>query len=175
MLCEKCKQNKAKFHIVKIVGGEKTTMNLCEECARIYENIVIEVGKNNSIDSIVTNIFETIQSQKDLQNKDAEWKCPQCGLSMKDFKESEKLGCNECFSSFEKNLMIIINNLQGNNIHLGKFPKKRGKELKVKNEIVLLKYKLSAKVKTEEFEDAAIIRDEIKALEENVLEGKYHE
>ena len=175
MICEKCKQNRAKFHIVKIVGGEKTTMNLCEECARIYENIVIEVSKNSSIDNIVSNIFKTIQNQKDLQNKDAEWKCPRCGLSMRDFKESGKLGCYECYPSFNKNLMIIIDRVQTKNIHVGKFPRKRGNELKVKNEIVLLKYKLIEKIRTEEFEDAAIIRDEIKTLEQSVLGGKDHE
>ena len=175
MICEKCKQNRAKFHIVKIVGGEKTTMNLCEECARIYENIVIEVTKNQNIDNIVSNIFKTIQNQKDIQNQDAEWKCPHCGLSMKDFKESGKLGCNECYPSFEKNLMIIIDRVQSKSIHVGKFPQKRGNVLKVRNEIFLLKYKLSEKVKTEEFEDAAVIRDEIKSLEQSVLGGENHE
>ncbi|HZK01454.1 MAG TPA: UvrB/UvrC motif-containing protein, partial [Anaerovoracaceae bacterium] len=92
--------------------------------------------------------------------------CPQCGSTYNDFKRSGKLGCSVCYSTFNNMLAPLIKRIQGNNVHAGKIPKKSGSLIKLRKEIKSLKDQLQQLVETEEFEEAARVRDEIKELEE---------
>lgn len=172
MICEKCKLNSAKVHIVKIVNGKKTSMNLCEQCAKIYENIIFEASKGNVINNFnfVSNLFEAIHGQT-TQDNQSTIKCGKCGLTFDGFRKSGRLGCGQCYNTFSKNLDAILEKVQGKNIHIGKIPARTGGELKIKNEILKLKKELNEKIKKEEFEEAALLRDEIKELEKCILGG----
>ena len=80
-------------------------------------------------------------------------------------------GCENCYKVFANKLDIVLKKLHGNNRHVGKklilTPEKRvvTTRKKRKNKIDELKEKLQECIKNEEYEKAAIIRDEIKKLE----------
>lgn len=171
MICEKCKQNPAKVHIIKIINGKKTSINLCEQCAKTYENIIIEVTKGKNINNLVSSLFETIHGQAENTKNNTGPKCGTCGLTLGGFRKSGRLGCKDCYSMFKGNLDMILEKVQGKTIHVGKIPHRSGGELRIKNQILNLKKELNDKVKKEEFEDAAVIRDEIKALENSIAGG----
>lgn len=175
MLCEKCKLNDAKIHIVKIVNGKKSSMNLCEECAKIYENIILEASNGKNINNLVSNLFEAIHGYSINPDSSESIQCPKCGLTLDGFKRSGRLGCNECYETFISNLEVVLDKVQGKNVHIGKIPEKSESELKIKNQIFNLKKDLKEKIKKEEFEDAALLRDEIKMLEKNLVGGGAHE
>lgn len=89
--------------------------------------------------------------------------CPGCGLTPADFKEHGRLGCSKCYETFEGKLEAVINKLHRGGSHLGKVP--GGKKRVVSaEELAKLKRRLEEYVSREEYEMAAEVRDQIKAL-----------
>lgn len=89
--------------------------------------------------------------------------CTGCGLTPADFKETGRLGCPKCYEIFEAKLEPVIKKLHKGESHVGKVPK--GQERSVSpEEIAALKRRLDEYVSREEYEMAAVVRDQIKSL-----------
>lgn len=164
MLCENCNIREATIHKTKIVNGVKEEIHLCEECAKKSELFSLE--NNFSIHNFLSSLLEGGLTPDITVTGDQDKKCPQCGSTYNDFKRSGRLGCNVCYSTFNNMLAPLIRRVQGNNTHTGKIPKKSGSSIRMRKKIRDLKLQLQQLVETEEFEEAARIRDEIKKLEE---------
>ena len=164
MLCENCKIREATIHKTKIVNGVKEETHLCEECAKKSELFNLE--NNFSIHNFLSGLLEGSLTPGITVTGDQDKKCPQCGSTYNDFKRSGRLGCNVCYSTFNNMLAPLIRRVQGNNTHMGKIPKKSGSSIRLRRKIKDLKIQLQQLVETEEFEEAARIRDKIKKLEE---------
>lgn len=178
MLCDKCKKNQAKINLVKIVNGEKHETWLCEECAKNISNMPFfeDLGKDGKapfqglLTDILTNIENTV---KDVPKKLV---CEQCGLTYDEFEKSGILGCSNCYNVFSNNIKNKLEKSQGKTKHVGKIPKINGENLYRKQKLNALKSKLQEYIISEEYENAAIIRDKIKELEiiikENIIKDK---
>lgn len=163
MLCEDCNSKDSTVHMTKFINGKKEEINLCDECAKKKE--ISSFENNFSIHSFLASLLEgnTAPSVNITykQNK----KCPQCGSTYNDFKETGRLGCNICYETFSDMLTPLIRRIQGNTVHVGKVPKRSGASIRLRNELKSLKGKLQQLVEQEEFEEAAKIRDDIRRLE----------
>lgn len=169
MICENCNKNNASVFLTQIINGEKKEFQLCSECAAINynENLFDNLFKG-FIESLINDInFNYIS---DENNNDL-IKCSKCGLNFDDITKIGKVGCSNCYSIFKKELNMAVKNIQGSTLHTGKFPKKSGVHMYNEKMIEELKGKLKQKIKDEQYEEAAIIRDEIKKLEGNVTHG----
>ncbi|MBQ7235548.1 MAG: hypothetical protein IKB30_01735 [Clostridia bacterium] len=49
--------------------------------------------------------------------------CKKCGTKLSDFYRTYMLGCPECYSAFEREILLALKKIQGANIHTGKMPK----------------------------------------------------
>lgn len=161
MICERCHQKQASVHLQQIINGEKTERNFCKECAAQIEMPI-------SLDQFFQGFLGSFASSP----RAAEVTCPECGFSYKRFKDSGRLGCNVCYPAFRKELTSLLKHLHGSSEHQGKFPKKAGAELMSKRRIETLRQQLSKAVESEEYEEAAHLRDEIKHLEAEAGESK---
>lgn len=170
MICEKCNLNQARINIVKIINGKKTSMNLCEQCAQLYENILIDNIGNKNVDDFIMSIYEAIYDP--AHDYEHTLQCNVCGLTLEGFKNTGRLGCDNCYHTFRTQLDVVLEKVQGKNIHIGKIPKRTGGVIEIKKQILNLKKELNEKVEKEEFEEAATIRDEIKRLERTLPEVK---
>ena len=93
----------------------------------------------------------------------AEKICPQCGLSGSELYKKGKIGCAECVDTFRKELVSIIEHIQGRSKFSGRIPKSLAEEASVNVEE--LKEKLALAVAEERYEDAALYRDLIREQE----------
>jgi protein arginine kinase activator len=96
----------------------------------------------------------------------ADLRCGFCGLAFKDFRESGRLGCPHCYSTFETPLRALLRRIHGGTQHMGKVylpPDPSASEMEKRLET--LRRKLQRAVETEDFERAARLRDEIRTLE----------
>ena len=59
----------------------------------------------------------------------------------------------------------MVKRIQGNEIHVGKIPRKAGGAILTKKEIKSLKVRLDEAIRKEDFEHAVLLRDEIRELE----------
>lgn len=168
MLCQNCQQREANVHITKIINGVKQELHLCEECARENNEFNINImnpfsfASPMSFQNILEGFFEIMGSPYQIPEPIT---CPVCHQSFDDFKRTGKMGCANCYRTFNAEITPIIKRVHGNIQHTGKVPKRTGGILKIKRDIERLKEELRIAVMNEEYEKAAKLRDQIKELE----------
>ncbi len=170
MLCQKCKQNIATSHIHYVRNGIVRDMYLCDSCA-------VEYKKSISYDGDIFKMLSSILNDNSIQFKE-KTKCECCGTDFDTVRRTGKVGCANCYVIFETELSPLISRIHSKTTHVGKKPctieavvedNSKQEESKVNEkvqQIAELKAKMAEAVVKEDFESAARIRDEIKALEE---------
>ncbi len=92
------------------------------------------------------------------------------GSTLKDIVDFGRVGCSDCYDKFEDRLAPSIEKIHGNVKHIGKnvtyTETTNNKKQTVNDTLTQLKEELKQAVKEQRFEDAAVIRDKIKALGE---------
>ena len=98
--------------------------------------------------------------------------CPTCSSTLQSVVKNGLFGCSHCYEYFERYVPEIVTRVQLNQQrHIGKIPSQAHETLKLKRDIETLEKSLQEKVKTQAFEEAAVIRDKIQALKD----GEPHE
>lgn len=166
MLCQKCNEKKASVHLTKIINGQKNEIHLCEECARKNEDFNWETPF--TINNFLTGLLDSIQSSPIKVDYIQTTTCSKCGMNYGRFKQLGRLGCSECYTTFNEKLMPLIKRIHGSENHIGKIPKREGSVIRIKKEIMNLRKELKRAVEKEEYERAVELRDRIKTLEDNL-------
>lgn len=166
MFCDDCKKNQASIHFAGVNNGQKVEMHLCEECAA-KKGIKMLSNLNFTIPNVLGNIIGHLYSgQPTLSpSEQAGTRCPGCGLSFTDIRQTGKLGCGQCYQVYQEELEATLKRLQGSVQHSGKIPARSGKTVLLRRQIDNLKIQLQEAVINENYEKAAEIRDSIKGLE----------
>jgi protein arginine kinase activator len=164
MLCEICGENEAVVHFTQVVNNKTTTMHLCEKCAAEKGLETKQPEGNLPLADFLAKTGGDATVPDESQGDDT--KCPFCGLSFSAFKEAGRLGCPQCYSTFESYLRGLLRRIHGGTQHVGKVylppdPSITEREKRLE----ALRRKLQRAISTEDFERAAEIRDEIKSLE----------
>ncbi|WP_077368883.1 UvrB/UvrC motif-containing protein [Anaerosalibacter sp. Marseille-P3206] len=162
MLCEDCGKNEATMHFTKILNGDVTELHLCEECSKKYKEF--EFDTSFSFHKFLTGLIDNLQGGP-VKVDYSDLRCEVCGMSYSKFKQVGKFGCPHCYESFKSKLIPILREVHGDDNHVGKIPKRAGGVIGLKKEINKLKDELNELVETEKFEEAAVVRDRIKALQ----------
>jgi protein arginine kinase activator len=167
MLCEKCKKNEAKVNLITVVNGQKHEIWLCESCVKDISNIPFfsSIGQNGALpfQGMLTEILSNVGSKANVDNNDVnEIVCSNCGLTYDEFKKTGRLGCSDCYVAFKVVLEPRIKSLQAGVKHIGKIPRMKGQEIVRRRKLKDLKAEMQKLIVTEDYERAAIVRDEIK-------------
>lgn len=159
MMCEKCGKNPATTHLKTVVNGVVHEDHLCSYCAA-------DAGYTNfgslSLTNMLASMFGENLSHNQLISKK---RCECCGASFSDIAQTGRVGCSECYLTFKNELMPSLNRLHGKAVHVGGTPKEEKQIDKKTDKIKELKEQLKSAIETEDFENAAKLRDEIRALE----------
>jgi protein arginine kinase activator len=173
LFCDECKIRPAAVHMTKIVNNKKTQLSLCHECAKKYQQeFGFGLDTDFSIHKFLSGLLEADTVDADLgKGLQDTLRCEVCGEDYSCFQKSGRLGCAKCYDTFGANLEALLKRIQGSSTHLGKLPKKSGFDLRQKQQLKNLREKLQELIAAEEFEFAAKVRDDIKALEKTIEEG----
>lgn len=169
MLCQECNQRKASLHFTKIINGEKTEFHICEQCAK--EKGEQFPGTNSfSIHQLLSGLLhfeQPLQTGQGQVQSVRELVCDKCEMTYEQFTRVGRFGCAHCYKSFEAKLDPILKRVHsGNQAHAGKIPQRIGGGIQLQRKIDALKQELKQYIEKEEFEKAAELRDEIRALEQ---------
>ncbi|HNX13436.1 MAG TPA: UvrB/UvrC motif-containing protein [Oscillospiraceae bacterium] len=179
MLCENCKKNEANTTLTRNINGHVTVQHLCAECAAKKG-----LGTMGSVfGSMLGGIFS------DFVGTNPAAKCKVCGSTFADFTRTGKAGCPNCYEEFYPQLLPTLQKIHGKTGHVGKAGTVRENAAKTdepsetekkadekpssarvptkEDKIEDLKARLAKAVVAQEYEQAAALRDEIKALEKN--------
>jgi len=161
MLCCVCKEKPATVHLTQIVGDKMQKLDLCEECAKAK-------GVNDPAGFALADLMLGLGAAQEVEQAvGAELKCPRCGFSQADFKKSGRLGCPECYKTFSEGLGGLLKTMHKGTRHTGKAPEALRKTRENSDRLKTLQKKLTKAIEDENFEIAATLRDEIKAITES--------
>ena len=198
MLCERCKIREANIKYTEIINGVKTEHNLCSQCAREmdfgqYSSIFEGDFPFGKLLSGLLGLGENTSSREQEMRQIT---CPTCGLTYEEFLKKSRFGCADCYQVFDLLITDNIKKLQGSENHKGKIPKMRSRSAgfgaesgedagmedmpkaapagtqedgdDTESRLMRLRRQLEAAVKNEEYETAARLRDEIRAIKEEI-------
>jgi protein arginine kinase activator len=92
--------------------------------------------------------------------------CARCGGTFQDFRETGRLGCSDCYRTFESPLRDLLRRLHGSTHHLGeRYAERDPAAAQAREQAAELREQLRLAVETENFELAAEIRDRLRVVE----------
>jgi len=163
MLCCICKEKEAKVHLTQIVGEKMQKVDLCEECAS-------QKGVNDPAGFSLADLLLGLGASQEMEQAagGVELKCPHCGFTQADFKKAGRLGCSECYDTFAEGLDGLLKTMHKGTKHVGKIPQALQQSRDLSDRLKALQKKLDKAVADEDFEQAAVMRDEIKMTKEKL-------
>ena len=174
MLCDNCKERDAIINLTQVEHDSKVTLHLCEQCAQQKGvetgGAVVKSPLGNFLGAVVKgggSPGALVPASGDAL------RCPACGSTLRDFRDSGRLGCDRCYVSFDTHLRDLLRRLHGSSQHVGErydLPGKQGgngveSSDDPRSRLLELKAQLRRAVEGENFELAAELRDRIRVLE----------
>ncbi len=151
MKCDVCGLRPASGVISMISNGKSTTRRICAQCmARL---------RRPSAYTIQMTLLGTLPQQEDAQRQ-----CPACGRSERQLRLTGRVGCPVCYQTFAPLLETVIGQLGS-----GRRQSMDGAAAEVsrqeENRLDALREEMFRAVNAENYERAAELRDEIRALQ----------
>lgn len=170
MLCQDCKKREAQVHLTQIINNEKTTLNLCKQCAAARGfHSPLESGPF-PLAEILSGLASTTQGALPADTGE-QITCPCCGLTFAMFTRQGRFGCGQCYKAFRPRLEPIMRKIHGASLHRGQRPiipaaiALADDAIPVKEE-ERLEAELAKAIEGEDFERAAELRDKLKTIRE---------
>lgn len=175
MICERCQKKKASVIHRDLRVGRISVRHLCAECTEVLES----TGELEDISAAFPPyiapladdeggrfpLFSPLTPPGGNTRTKNQPKCPLCGMTHAELIASGRAGCPRCYEVFSEILESALCAIHGKSFHVGRIPhavrmrKERGQRL------VALRENLREAIISEQFERAAGLRDEIRALE----------
>ena len=165
MLCDNCNEREAVVHLQQVKDNAVTSLHLCHQCAA-------EKGIDTGAGAVKFPLSDFLASmgkdpsvQGTTEGSDEE--CKFCGATLKDFRETGRLGCPRCYDTFETQLRDLLRRLHGSSHHVGEvyLMAEEDDADEQDEQVADLRNKLRQAVETENFELAAELRDRLRELE----------
>ena len=161
MLCDVCNENDVVITLTEIDGDGVRQVRLCERCAA-------ERGVQTAISMPkpqIGSFLQTVHQQVTSAAGDAT-RCPFCSSTLRDFRQSGRLGCPQCYIAFEQSLRDLLRRVQGSSCHMGReYEGPSDAHMLPVGIASQLRERLQRAVANEQFELAATLRDQLKAVE----------
>jgi protein arginine kinase activator len=154
--CEACHSAEATVQVKQVADGQVKEVFLCPVCAE-KSGLKSPAAMADFLFGVGSPVFSDAAL-------DAHKGCPVCHMRGSDFRKTSRLGCEHCYETFADELVPMIETMHRSFQHRGKTPAHE----QTRVQIALLQARLRNAVERQAFEEAAGIRDEIKALEVQV-------
>lgn len=162
--CEQCGEGEAVVRLTQVENNEMSTHHLCEKCAAAKGVESPEGTTHFPLTGFLAQLGD--EPDESTGSVDRATACSFCGLTFGEFREAGRLGCPHCYETFEEYLRGLLRRVHGSTQHVGKIslpPDPTASDLEKRMDA--LRRKLERAVRSEDFERAAVLRDEIRALE----------
>lgn len=166
MQCERCGERPAAIHLTQIKDNEVSAVHLCETCAE-EQGVQTGTGKLPLAGFLASVGSSAAVAAAALPAGMDDRECDYCHSTLRDFRETGRLGCPHCYDSFETHLRELMRRIHGSSKHVGEVylsPNATPSD-SADLQIVQLKDQLRRSVESENFELAAELRDRIRTLE----------
>ncbi|MEI6607244.1 MAG: UvrB/UvrC motif-containing protein [Verrucomicrobiota bacterium] len=165
MKCDFC-DSKASVFLTQLVEGQMKKVSLCENCAK--ERGVTDPTGFSLADLLlggITGELGALVGAQSLGSSGGGNKiCAACGFTLEDLRRVRRFGCAECYTAFREEISPMLRGMHKGASHVGKVPEGL-MALQFKHQRLQdLRSRLEQAVASENYEEAAGIRDEIHTL-----------
>ncbi|MFQ6096295.1 MAG: UvrB/UvrC motif-containing protein [Armatimonadota bacterium] len=156
-VCEVCGRKPATVYVKLIAGAHQQDMRLCAECAAKQQALAlpfsIEVGEDGQI-----GVSFRAPSRGRSRPAGPLERCRTCGTTSREFRRTGRLGCAECYGGLARTIRAAMESGDEED---------EGEEALAppQSRLMRLQLELAEAVAKEDYERAARLRDEIKALQ----------
>ena len=170
MNCQICQKPSAIVHVTEVStqldasgkvqchpAGEK---HFCAECAKTLDLPFTPKAFKSPID-----IGKLLYQSAKQAHKQASLRCPDCGMTLAEFRNKGRLGSAKDYEIFWEHLVPLLHRVHNSAEHKGRLPGQDEHAAKRKRHLTELRSQLEAAIREEAYEDAAQLRDEIEALQ----------
>lgn len=172
MECDNC-GNPAKVHLTQLVGGKVKKVALCNDCAQ-QKGVTDPTGF--ALADMLLGGTEgpggSVTSLAPVPTTGSSRSCPQCGFTMADMKKVRRFGCGVCYVTFRDEVNQMVRGMHKGPTHCGKVPDGLMEMHQRSLRLDELRSRLEQAVITENYEEAAGLRDEIRQLEEKAARAE---
>jgi protein arginine kinase activator len=172
--CQLCPSPEATVHLTEIAAdGTRQELHVCRAC-------MTRLKLRPEVDAPdLAEIRLRAEPASDAP-ADPPLLCDACGLSLASYVDTNLFGCPQCYESFDTAIMALLERYHGADAHQGRRPISEGAPAAPAPEApprrprtrspaarrAAIEARLRAAVAEERFEDAARLRDELKAFAE---------
>lgn len=160
MICDICKKKNAVIHIEKHASNNHTQLNICADCAGI-ESFSPDKIKGEDLNRIIN---ELAAYQKSVDQAS----CEDCGTTSEEFQKTAKVGCAKCYTNLSKAVNLRAWQVAKSMKHIGRTPfnlfVKPADFAENVEDLQIIEEKLEKSISSENYEEAAILRDRIMEL-----------
>lgn len=155
--CTECKKNVC-VRYTEITSEGFSESCMCQDCPELQKKLYGVKNIPRNIPNVSTNLV-----------------CGNCGTTYEEIKKGHHLGCPECYSVFEEIIFLEMQTAgrypikkmtkRGSLAHIGRSP---GEKLTLtpSSKLIALNEALKDMLNREDYEQAALLRDQIKELNE---------
>lgn len=166
MTCQQC-NNPATTHIKRMAGGVVEEFHLCAACAKASGLLPNSGGGFNLADLFGGLLGNSVSQQPAAVQSP---RCEACGLSLQEIAQSGCMGCATCYDTFHTQILPTLQRIHSSLQHTGKTPEDGNPALRERRQresnLAQLREQIAQAVQEENYEQAAKLRDEIRALEQ---------
>lgn len=183
MQCQCCEKKTAQIRVCDIEENSMTDQfALCTDCWPLVRKVMMDgprlVATNAAIAEVrqmldgagkALKVVEPPGPPAAVAQQKAESACPECGITLSEFRKGGRFGCANDYEMFSEHLETLLERIHETTPprHRGRLPKPResGFVTDRLQEISRLQEQLDQAVRDEAFERAAELRDRIGALQ----------
>ena len=168
--CEECGVNEACYTISVMMGGQVTQRHLCADCmARM--NMSIATGNVKHLLSAIMSAITGAVAEPAEETPREDVVCARCQTTLSQFTKSGRLGCPACYRAFREQLTPMLQQIHGRVEHAGRKPLDTEEAQRSRTRHEELQRQLETAVAQEDFEQAAALRDQLRALTDEEAMG----
>jgi protein arginine kinase activator len=162
MLCEKCHNRLASIRYREVVDGKVMEKMICPGC---YDAMQEGGSVGFEISGTAPPPKGRLQGRRRNYVRAAHQSCSACGTEWKQVLDERETGCPVCFESFEGLIAPLISDGESRARHRGKAPHRDDAREQLRSELHTKRALLRSALSTENYEEAAQLRDDIRTLE----------
>jgi len=164
MDCDICGK-KAKVHLTQLVGGQIKKIALCDDCAK-------EKGVTDPTGFALAEMLLgktpgkiVIPTAPPVVQGGPSRRCPGCGFTLDDLRRIRRFGCAVCYTTFKEEVGLMLRGMHKGSKHCGKVPAGLMELHERTQRLEELRGRLDVAITSENYEEAAGLRDEIRQIE----------
>ncbi len=165
MLCQRCHKSLATMRYAEVVDGKVSEQHLCADCMAKQQ---AEGASGFELSGAAPTPTMRHIPAGAAPSPVAQRSCRACGIEWQDVVESGRVGCSACYISFEDQLEPLLRGMHVALRHRGKVPHRDDVREQKRANLQTKRALLRSALKTEDYEQAASLRDEIRSLEESL-------